>query len=59
MDKTLEDDGTLQAMSALVQLAQFLGMDAQFDLLGQIVIYTGLAADENGAVVPWSDEGEE
>ncbi len=55
----MEDDGTLQAMSALVQLAQFLGMDVQFDLLGQIVIYTGLAADENGAVVPWSDEGEE
>ena len=55
----MEDDGTLQAMSALIQLAQHLGMDAQFDLNGQIIIYTGLATDESGAIVHYLDDGEE
>ena len=59
MDNTMEDDGTLQAMSALIQLAQHLGMDAQFDLNGQIIIYTGLATDESGAIVHYLDDGEE
>jgi hypothetical protein len=47
------------AIANLIQVAQYLGCDAQYDDNGQIVIYTGVATDSDGNVVEFTIDDED
>jgi len=50
---------TIKQLAALLKtLSDVYGMNMEKDNTGQVVIYTGLAEDENGYLLPWTEKND-